>query len=98
MGAHLPHHRQSVWFMERKRLQEDAVGETENRRRRAHAKAECQYGHRCEARPSDQRSYAEAHISTKRVEPHTDPHITDVLLHLVNTTELQLGCPASVVT
>ena len=83
--------------MERKRLQEDAVDETENRRRRAHANAERQYGDHCEARSPDQRSYAEAHILTKRVEPRTDPHITDVLLDLVDTTDLQSGCPASVV-
>jgi hypothetical protein len=97
-GAHLPNHRQSVRFVERKRFQEDAVDETEHRSRRAHAKAERQHGDSREARPPDQHSYAEAHILTKRVEPRTDPHIADVLLDLVDATDLQSGCPASLVT
>ena len=96
-GPHLPHHRQSVWFVERKRSQENTVDEAENRSRRAHAYAEGQYGNRREARSPDQRAYAEAHILTKRVEPRTDPHITDVFFDLFDTTDLQSGCPASVV-
>ena len=83
--------------MKRKGPQEDAVDETENRSRRAHANAERQYGDDCEAWPPHQRSYAEAHILTKRVEPRTDPHITDAFLDLVDTTDLHSGCPASLV-
>ncbi len=97
-GAHLPHHRQSVWFAERKRLQEDAVDETEDRRRRTHADAECQHGDRREDRSPHQCSYAEAHILTKGVEPCTDTHITDIVLELVDTTDLQSRGPARIVT
>src|SRR6185312_10894158 len=87
-----------VWFVERKRLQEDAVDETKNRSRRAHANAEGQYGDRCKSRAAGQRSHGEAPILTKHIEPRTDAHITDVLLDLFDTTDFQPGCPASVVT
>src|SRR5262249_30637474 len=90
-------HRQSLWFVEWKRLQEDAVNETEDCSRRAHADAKRQYGECREARPSCQCSHGEAHILTQHVERCTDSHITDVLLHLFDATDPQSRGPARII-
>jgi hypothetical protein len=49
------------------------------------------------SRPSDQRSYGEAHILTKHIEPRTGPHITNAFFNLFDPTHLEAGCPASLV-